>query len=111
EVHHDLDEVERVGAEVFLEGGFFGDLALFDAELFAQRALDLLENLLTRVCHFEPLLWGRRIWSAPMLPRCNRTKKEERAARQLPAATRSGMCSSRWSTIRCSTPRAASRTA
>ena len=48
EVHHDLHQIERVRAEVFLERRVFRDLALVDTELLAQRAFDLLEDLLTR---------------------------------------------------------------
>src|SRR5262245_49471373 len=60
EVHDDLDEVKRVGAEITLDRRLFGDLALLDTELLGQRALHLLENLLTRVCHFETSLLCRR---------------------------------------------------
>ena len=48
EVHDDLHQVERIGAEVLLERRVFRDLALVDTELLAQRAFDLLEDLLTR---------------------------------------------------------------
>src|SRR5262249_13062200 len=70
QVHDDLHEVERVGAEVFLERRVFRDLAFVDAELLAERAFDLLENLLTRMCHLENLAsWPPWSWSARMLPR------------------------------------------
>src|SRR3972149_1489408 len=42
EIHDDLHEVERIGAEVFFKGSVLRDLALLDAELLAQLALDLL---------------------------------------------------------------------
>jgi hypothetical protein len=51
EVHDDLHQIERIRAEVFLERRLFRDLALVDAELLAQRAFNLLEDLLTRSCH------------------------------------------------------------
>src|SRR5438105_9624881 len=51
ELHDQLDEVERVRVEVVLERCLFGDLILFDAELFRQNALDLLEDLFTGRCH------------------------------------------------------------
>src|SRR5918995_533163 len=60
EIHDDLDQIERVGAEILLERCLLGDLALLDAELLAQRTLDLLENLLTRVCHLKTSLVCRR---------------------------------------------------
>src|SRR5262245_53476856 len=51
EVHHDLHQIERVRAEILLEGRLFCDLALVDTELLAQRAFDLLEDLLTGSRH------------------------------------------------------------
>src|SRR5688572_8705167 len=70
EVHDDLHEIERVGTEIFLEGRLFGDLALVDAELLAQRALELFEDLLTRSRHARNLTsLPSGSWSAPMLTR------------------------------------------
>ena len=51
ELHDQLDQIERVGVEIFLERSLFRDLALVDTELLAQRAFDLLEDLLTRSRH------------------------------------------------------------
>src|SRR5437588_9035980 len=51
ELHDQLDEIERVGVEVLLEGGLLRDLALVDAELFGQDFLDSLEDFLARRCH------------------------------------------------------------
>ena len=51
EVHDDLHQIERIRAEILLERRLFRDLALVDAELLAQRAFDLLEDLLTRSRH------------------------------------------------------------
>src|ERR1043165_1333698 len=70
EVHDDLHQIERVRAEVFLERRVFRDLALVDTELLAQRAFDLLEDLLTRSCHSWNLTsLPSGSWSAPMLTR------------------------------------------
>src|SRR5215212_7151861 len=51
ELHDQLDEIERVGVEVLLEGGLLRDLALVDAELLGQNFLYSLENFLARRCH------------------------------------------------------------
>src|SRR6188472_2055062 len=55
EVHHDLHQIQGVGAEILLERRVFGDLALVDTELLAQRAFDLLEDLLTGCRHARNL--------------------------------------------------------
>src|SRR5437764_10470969 len=91
ELHDQLDEIERVGVEIFLERGFLVDLALVDAELLAQHFLHSLLHFLSRRC---PLPYLARPGS-------------ERADSNM-------LCSSRsWSlpTTSCSTPRAASRMA
>src|SRR5438477_6625341 len=55
ELHDQLDEIERVGVEIFLEGGFLVDLALVDAELLAQHFLHSLVHFLSRSCHLTYL--------------------------------------------------------
>jgi hypothetical protein len=50
ELHDQLDEVERVGIEVVLEGRLVGDLRLVDAELLAERRLDALVDLIAGMC-------------------------------------------------------------
>src|SRR6188508_996763 len=51
ELHDQLDQVERVGVEVFLERRLVRDLALVDAELLVERRLDALEDLIAGKCH------------------------------------------------------------
>src|SRR5918911_2050335 len=51
QLHDQLDQVERVGVEILLEGGLLGDLALLDAELLGQDVLDPLEDFLPRRGH------------------------------------------------------------
>src|SRR5919201_710671 len=51
QLHDQLDQVERVGVEVLLEGGLLGDLALLDAEMLGQDVLDPLEDFLPRRGH------------------------------------------------------------
>src|SRR5579872_6196757 len=51
ELHDQLDEVERVGVQVFLERRLLGDVGLFDPELLGQDFLDSLEDFFTRRCH------------------------------------------------------------
>src|SRR5690349_7366929 len=60
ELHDQLDEVERVRVEVLLERRLFGDLILFDAELFRQDALDLLQDLFTGRCHGTSIVGGSK---------------------------------------------------
>ena len=48
ELHDQLDEVERIGIEVILEGRLFGDLIFLDSELLCQDFLDALEDFLDR---------------------------------------------------------------
>src|SRR5665811_1153825 len=43
--HHELDQVEGIGLEVFLEAGFHGDLVFVDAEGLDEDPLDVLEHL------------------------------------------------------------------
>src|SRR5918912_836673 len=51
QLHDQLDQVERVGVEILLEGGLLVDLALLDAELLGQDVLDPLEDFLPRRGH------------------------------------------------------------
>src|SRR3712207_6692432 len=51
ELHDELDEIERVGVQVFLEVRLLGDLALLDPELLDQDVLDLVVDLLAGRCH------------------------------------------------------------
>src|SRR5947209_18450270 len=55
ELHDQLDEVERVGVEILLEGRLLVDLALVDAQLLDQDLLDSLEDFLARSCHVTSL--------------------------------------------------------
>src|SRR5829696_6491122 len=68
ELHDQLDEIERVRVEVFLERRLLGDLALLDPELIGQDLLDPFEDFLARSCHITPLVDGLAE-SAPMLTR------------------------------------------
>src|SRR5207244_9585781 len=105
ELHDQLDQVERVGVEVLLEGRLLRDLALLDPELLGQNLLDPLEDFIARRCHLTSTCvvysgarrsyTGDRAWE-PVLQR---------------VATRSGSCSESRLTTSCSTPRAASRIA
>src|SRR5688500_16063399 len=56
EFHDQLDEVERIGVQVFLEGSILGDLSLVDAELLDEYLLHPLLDLLARRCHVPPNL-------------------------------------------------------
>src|SRR3989454_2939448 len=91
ELHDQLDEIERVGVEIFLERGFFVDLAFVDAELLAQHFLDPLVDFLSRSCHLTYLAGSG----------------SERADCNTPVSRRS--C--KLPTTSCSTPRAARRIA
>src|SRR5262249_19609235 len=51
ELHDQLDEVERVGVEVLLEGRLLCDVGFLDPELLGQDFLDPLEDFLARRCH------------------------------------------------------------
>src|SRR5947209_3228148 len=51
ELHDQLDEVERVGVEIFLERRIVVDLGLVDTELLGQDFLDLFGDFLARRCH------------------------------------------------------------
>src|SRR3954465_2409213 len=51
ELHDQLDEIQRVGVEVLLEGRLLRDLALVDTELLGQDFLYSLEDFLARRCH------------------------------------------------------------
>src|SRR4051794_26443017 len=55
ELHDQLDQIERVRIEIFLERRFLGDLVLVDAELFAQHLSDPLVDFLARRCHVTSL--------------------------------------------------------
>src|SRR5438270_12356430 len=55
ELHDQLDEVEGVGIEVFLEGSLLRDVRLFDAELLGEDLLDPLVDFLARRCHVTSL--------------------------------------------------------
>ena len=48
ELHDELDEVERVGVEIVLEGRLGRDLALVDTELLDENLLDLVEDFFAR---------------------------------------------------------------
>src|SRR6478609_6135768 len=62
ELHDQLDEVERVGVEVLLEGCLLRDVRLVDAELLGEDLLDPLVDFLARRCHVTSLWsWG---WKA-----------------------------------------------
>src|SRR6266536_1341821 len=63
ELHDQLHEIERVGVQVLLERGFFGDLVLIHPELFRQDFLDPLEHFLSRCRHCHLTCLGFR--SAP----------------------------------------------
>src|SRR5581483_206999 len=58
ELHDQLDEVERIGVQVFLERCVLADLALLDAELLGQDLLDSLVDLFTRRGHLSSLSRG-----------------------------------------------------
>src|SRR5256712_2071515 len=91
ELHDQLDEIERIGIEIFLEGGLLRNLALVDAELLAQQLLYSLEDFLSRCCHLTYLAGSG----------------SERADANTLCSSRS--CSR--PTTSCSTPRAARRIA
>ena len=92
ELHDQLDEVERVRVEVFLERSLLVDVALLDSELLGQDLLDPFEDFLARSCHITSL-GDSGSQSAPMLTRSSPSRSASR------------------STTSCSTPRAASRIA
>src|SRR5947209_10565706 len=60
ELHDQLDEVERVGVEILLEGRLLGDLRLVDAELLGEDFLDPIVDFLARSCHVTSFELGSR---------------------------------------------------
>jgi hypothetical protein len=51
ELHDQLDQIQRVGVEVFLERSLVSDLVLVDAELLDENGLHLLGDFFSRRCH------------------------------------------------------------
>src|ERR1700679_1277893 len=59
ELHHELDDVERVGAEVFLEAGAGGDFGFIHLKLLDNNLLNLLINCCHLAISYEVLGWAR----------------------------------------------------
>src|SRR5438874_855225 len=88
ELHDQLDEIERVGVEIFLERGFLVDLAFVDAELLAQHFLHSLVHFLSRICHLTYLAGSGSERAGSNTPLSSRSWRRPRTSRSTPRAAR-----------------------
>ena len=68
ELHHELDDVERVGTEIFLEACAGSDFGFIHLKLLDNNLLNLLINCCHRTISYEVLGWARTRGSGQSYP-------------------------------------------